>query len=51
MVLSGNLIRRRGTFLGTTNKGNPFKYPMPDGTFKDRTTEIVVDTTNWALMD
>jgi len=40
-TFSGNLIRQRGTFLGTTNKGNPFKYPMPDGTFKDRTTEIV----------
>ena len=40
-TFSGNLIRQGGTFLGTTNKGNPFKYPMPDGTFKDRTTEIV----------
>ena len=34
-TFSGNLIRQGGTFLGTTNKGNPFKYPMPDGTFKD----------------
>jgi len=40
-TFSGNLIRQGGTFLGTTNKGNPFKYPMPDGTLKDRTTEIV----------
>ena len=40
-TFSGNLIRQGGTFLGTTNKGNPFKYPMPDGTFKDRTVEIV----------
>ena len=40
-TFSGNLIRQGGTFLGTTNKGNPFKYPLPDGTFKDRTTEIV----------
>lgn len=40
-TFSGNLIRQGGTFLGTTNKGNPFKYPMPDGTFKDRTAEIV----------
>ena len=40
-TFSGNLIRQGGTFLGTTNKGNPLKYPMPDGTFKDRTTEIV----------
>ena len=40
-TFSGNLIRQGGTFLGTTNKGNPFKYPMPDGTYKDRTAEIV----------
>jgi 6-phosphofructokinase 1 len=40
-TFSGNLIRQGGTFLGTTNKGNPFKYPMGDGTFKDRTPEIV----------
>ena len=40
-TFSGNLIRQGGTFLGTTNKGNPFKYPMSDGTFKDRTAEIV----------
>ena len=40
-TFSGNLIRQGGTFLGTTNKGNPFKYPMGDGSFKDRTVEIV----------
>lgn len=40
-TFSGQLIRQGGTFLGTTNKGNPFKYPMGDGTFKDRTVEIV----------
>ena len=40
-TFSGNLIRQGGTFLGTTNKGNPFKYPMSDGTLKDRTAEIV----------
>ena len=40
-TFSGNLIRQGGTFLGTTNKGNPFQYPMSDGTFKDRTAEIV----------
>jgi ATP-dependent phosphofructokinase / diphosphate-dependent phosphofructokinase len=36
-----NLMRQGGTFLGTTNKGNPFAYPMPDGTIKDRSLEIV----------
>ncbi len=30
-----------GTILGTTNKGDPFRFPMPDGTFKDRSMEIV----------
>jgi 6-phosphofructokinase 1 len=30
-----------GTILGTTNKGNPFAFPMPDGTIKDRSDEII----------
>jgi len=30
-----------GTILGTTNKGNPFEYPMPGGGTKDRSGEIV----------
>ncbi|MHC4200077.1 MAG: 6-phosphofructokinase [Planctomycetota bacterium] len=30
-----------GTILGTTNKGNPFEYPMPDGGTRDRSGEIV----------
>ncbi len=29
-----------GTMLGTTNKGNPFAFPMSDGTIKDRSQEI-----------
>jgi 6-phosphofructokinase 1 len=35
------IMRLGGTILGTTNKGNPFKFPMPDGTFKDRSQEII----------
>ncbi len=35
------VMRLGGTILGTTNKGNPFKFPMPDGTFKDRSDEII----------
>lgn len=35
------MLRAGGTILGTTNKGNPFKFPMPDGTFKDRATDVV----------
>lgn len=30
-----------GTILGTTNKGNPFAFPMPDGTVCDRANEII----------
>jgi 6-phosphofructokinase 1 len=29
-----------GTFLGTTNKGNPFAFPMADGSLRDRSEEI-----------
>jgi len=36
----GRLLREGGTFLGTTNKGDPFAFPMPDGTRKDRSEEI-----------
>ncbi len=35
------MLRQGGTILGTTNKGNPFAYPMPDGTTKDRSDEII----------
>lgn len=37
----GTLLRMGGTILGTTNKGDPFHFPMPDGTFKDRTEDII----------
>ncbi len=35
------VMRQGGTILGTTNKGDPFSYPMPDGTLKDRSGEII----------
>lgn len=35
------LLRAGGTVLETVNKGNPFEYPMPDGTFKDRSQEAI----------
>ena len=35
------LMRQGGTVLGTTNKGNPFAFPMPDGSTKDRTDDII----------
>ncbi len=37
----GTVMRMGGTILGTTNKGDPFHFPMPDGTFKDRSGEII----------
>ena len=37
----GHIMRLGGTVLGTTNKGNPFAFPMPDGTKKDRSQEII----------
>jgi phosphofructokinase-like protein len=35
------MLRLGGTVLGTTNKGNPFKMPQPDGSLRDCTAEIV----------
>lgn len=35
------IMRLGGTILGTTNKGNPFQFPMNDGTLKDRSGEII----------
>lgn len=35
MLLAG------GTILGTTNSGNPFAYPMPDGRLVDRSDEVI----------
>ena len=40
-AFDGNLLRRGGTILGTTNKGDPFAYPMPDGSLLDRSEEII----------
>lgn len=36
----GRLLREAGTFLGTTNRGNPFAYPLPGGGTADRSDEI-----------
>lgn len=37
----GVVMRLGGTVLGTTNSRNPFRFPMPDGSVKDRSGEIV----------
>jgi 6-phosphofructokinase 1 len=39
--LDSALSRQGGTFLGTTNRGDPFAFPMPGGGKKDRSGEIV----------
>ena len=35
-----NILRLGGTILGTTNSGDPFAFPMPDGTVRDRSREV-----------
>jgi ATP-dependent phosphofructokinase / diphosphate-dependent phosphofructokinase len=35
------MMRQGGTILGTTNRGDPFAYPMPGGGTKDRSPEII----------
>ena len=35
------VMRQGGTILGTTNKGDPFAFPMPDGSLRDRSAEVV----------
>ncbi|QJE72303.1 ATP-dependent 6-phosphofructokinase [Aerophototrophica crusticola] len=40
-MVDGNMMRQGGTILGTTNKGDPFAYPMADGSRKDRSAEII----------
>ncbi|MCB1650516.1 MAG: ATP-dependent 6-phosphofructokinase [Alphaproteobacteria bacterium] len=37
----GFAMRRGGTILGTTNSKDPFHYPMPDGSNKDRSDELI----------
>ena len=40
-IFTGNILRMGGTMLGTTNEGDPFDFPMPDGTRLDRSEEII----------
>lgn len=40
-IFDGTLMRQGGTILGTTNKGDPFDYPMAGGTRKDRSDEVI----------
>jgi 6-phosphofructokinase len=38
--LDAAMAHRGGTFLGSTNRGDPFAYPMPDGSKRDRSGEV-----------
>ncbi|ACI99248.1 ATP-dependent 6-phosphofructokinase [Rhodospirillum centenum] len=40
-MVDGTMMRQGGTVLGTTNKGDPFAYPMADGSTRDRSQEII----------
>ena len=40
-LVTGDMLRMGGTILGTVNKGDPFAYPMPDGSLKDRSGDFV----------
>jgi 6-phosphofructokinase 1 len=40
-TFGGYLLRQGGTFLGSTNKGNPFKFPNKEGKKVDRSKEII----------
>lgn len=40
-LCTDSLLRQGGTILGTTNKGSPFAFPLPDGTVKDRSDDII----------
>lgn len=35
------MMRQGGTILGTTNKGDPFAWPMPDGSVKDLSDDMI----------
>ena len=35
------MMRQGGTILGTTNKGDPFEWPMPDGSVKDLSDDMI----------
>jgi phosphofructokinase-like protein len=38
---NASVARMAGTILGTTNRGDPFAYPMPDGSRLDRSEEVI----------
>src|SRR5579884_1739457 len=39
--LDAAMMRLGGTILGTTNKGDPFAFPLPDGSTRDRSQDFI----------
>jgi 6-phosphofructokinase 1 len=40
-IVDGTMLRLGGTILGTTNRGNPFNFPGPNKTTRNRSFEII----------
>jgi len=40
-MFDNTIMRLGGTVLGTISKGNPFKFPQEDGSFKDLSNDII----------
>jgi phosphofructokinase-like protein len=40
-MFQGEALRTGGTMIGTTSSGDPFAFPMPDGSIKDRSEEAI----------
>ena len=40
-AIDSTMLLRGGTILGTTNRGDPFAYPMEDGTTRDRSGHFI----------
>jgi 6-phosphofructokinase 1 len=40
-LFTGAFLRMAGTILGTTSEGDPFDFPLPDGSRIDRSEEVI----------
>ena len=40
-VMSSEMLRQGGTIPGTTNKGNPFRFPTEGGKLADRSADVI----------